>query len=88
LYRRIPVFISFFPRHNYPDELAGALHGAGFTAISLANNHAGDMGCAGLRRTCAILNANSLAPLGLHSQAAITTSQRRNVRYSILAYTY
>jgi poly-gamma-glutamate synthesis protein (capsule biosynthesis protein) len=80
--------ISFFPRHNYPDELAVALRNAGFTAISLANNHAGDTGCAGLQRTCDVLSANRLAPVGLSSPTRISFSQIRNLRYKILAYTY
>jgi AmmeMemoRadiSam system protein B len=44
-----------FPQHHYPNELAVALKQAGFTAISLANNHAADAGCAGLMRTAEIL---------------------------------
>jgi AmmeMemoRadiSam system protein B len=80
--------ISFFPRHNYPDELAVALRNAGFTAISLANNHAADTGCAGLKRTCDVLAANGLAPVGLSSPTPITTSHIRSVQYAILAYTY
>jgi poly-gamma-glutamate synthesis protein (capsule biosynthesis protein) len=80
--------ISFFPRHNYPDELAVALRNAGFNAISLANNHAADTGCAGLKRTCDILAANGLAPVGLLPPMPITSNQIGNVRYKILAYTY
>lgn len=80
--------ISFFPRHNYPDELALALSKAGFTALSLANNHAEDTGCAGLKRTRDILLDNGIQPIGLQTKRKLKLGKFREVRYSILAYTY
>jgi len=80
--------ISFFPKHNYPDELAVALSNAGFTTISLANNHAADTGCSGLKRTYDVLFDNGIEAIGLRSNKRLKPQKFREIKYSILSYTY
>lgn len=48
-----------------PPAFAPALRAAGFTALSLANNHALDAGPAGLRDAVAALEAAEIRPLGV-----------------------
>jgi poly-gamma-glutamate synthesis protein (capsule biosynthesis protein) len=51
------------PCFAVPESLAADLKHAGITAVSLANNHAMDLGAAGLRRTREVLLGNGLVPL-------------------------
>lgn len=62
-----------FPRINAlraSPDLAGALHGAGFGVLSLANNHAIDYGRPGLEETIAALRSAGLTPVGAGATAA------------------
>lgn len=57
-----PVRTPF--RFGAPAGSAALLRAAGITAVSLANNHAYDLGLAGLLRTPAILRQAGVTPLG------------------------
>lgn len=61
-------------RFKTDPQAAQALRSAGFTHLSLANNHILDFGAAGLRQTLAVLDANSIiyAGAGVNLAAART----------------
>lgn len=74
-----------------PEEAAGALARAGFTVVSVANNHTFDRGRLGLANTLRILDARGLRYAGAGDtiaaahRAAVTTV--RGLRVAFLAYT-
>jgi poly-gamma-glutamate capsule biosynthesis protein CapA/YwtB (metallophosphatase superfamily) len=59
-----------------PPRYAAHLAGAGFTAVSVANNHALDFGMEGLDNTLEILDAAGIEPVGGERVAAFTISGR------------
>lgn len=82
------------PRHALqfraaPRE-AAALAAAGFTVLSLANNHSPNYGPAGLRATFAALDAAGLAYVGAGPDRAAARRPavivRRGIRFAFLAY--
>jgi len=52
------------PCFAIPDSLIDDLRNAGFTALSMANNHAFDLGPAGFSRTRAAVRARGMLPVG------------------------
>lgn len=82
---------SGYPRFNTPPELAQTLVETGFSIINHANNHAMDMGEAGLTATMDVWDAQSgVTYLGIHrsmekKQAIII---KNGVSLGFLAYTY
>jgi poly-gamma-glutamate capsule biosynthesis protein CapA/YwtB (metallophosphatase superfamily) len=67
-----------------PPGAADALKQAGVTVVHLANNHAADFGASGLASTLAAVQAGSLTPLGVGSDAAaarqVVRTDRRGIR--------
>ena len=57
--------ISGYPMFNAHPEIMKALKNAGFTHLSLANNHSLDMGAEGLRQTVAHAEKNQLQQSGI-----------------------
>ncbi len=53
-----------YPRFTSPDSLATAIKNAGFTHVSIINNHTNDKGYEGYKRTIQILKNNNLKILG------------------------
>lgn len=53
-----------YPRFTTPDSLATAIKNAGFTHISIINNHTNDKGFYGYKRTIQVLKNNNLKVLG------------------------
>ncbi len=81
-----------YPTFNAPDELAEALSWAGFTALSVANNHSLDQGWAGLERTVKELQRRRLIPLGAAATEAEAARPRlfeaAGLAVGLTAYTY
>jgi len=81
---------SGFPRFNTPQSLAYTLADTGFEIMNLANNHALDMGSAGLYATLDFLDTiDELTVIGARrsgeSRRIIT---RNNITLGFLAYTF
>jgi hypothetical protein len=57
-----------------PERYAGLLAEAGFTVMSLANNHSGDWGAEGREATMAALTRNGIGFAGLEAPAARTAT--------------
>lgn len=69
---------------------AAALHKAGFTALSLANNHALDAGPEGLAEASAALQGVGIVPLGVGPDASSAATaqiiERNGIRIALLAF--
>lgn len=82
----LPKFYTF----RAPPAVAGALRGAGFDAVGLANNHAFDFGAVGLADTQAALAAVGVAAVGAGDDAAAAHAplllDRDGRRVALLAY--
>ena len=79
-----------YPRFNTPQSLAKTLADTGFDIVNLANNHAFDMGRAGLHATLDFIDTiNGLTVIGARKtgeNACIIT--KNNITLGFLAYTY
>jgi poly-gamma-glutamate synthesis protein (capsule biosynthesis protein) len=79
-----------YPAFNTPQSLAGTLAEAGFGIMNLANNHAMDMGAAGLYSTLDFLDTiEGITVIGARREgesARIIT--KNNITFGFLAYTY
>jgi hypothetical protein len=62
-----------------PPEYAGYLRAAGFTAMSLANNHSFDFGEAGQEETVAALHRAGIEPVGVPGRIAFVEAGGRTV---------
>ncbi|MDW0361721.1 CapA family protein [Halomonas venusta] len=80
------------PLYNSPDELASALHKAGFHVLTTANNHCLDQGSAGLCRTLDVLDRFGFKHTGTaRTQAEAEKDlivEVNGFRIGILAFTY
>jgi len=83
-----------YPAFSSPDELADALHWAGFDILVNANNHALDRGQKGLQRTIEQLNQRELVQTGtfptperrkFHYPLVV---EKKGIRIALLNYTY
>jgi poly-gamma-glutamate synthesis protein (capsule biosynthesis protein) len=83
---------SGYPNFNAPDELVGALKDAGFTAVTVANNHSLDRGWPGLAASLATVDAAGLnyagAYLSPEDKAKRLVLVHNGVRVALLSYTY
>ncbi|MFD2672986.1 CapA family protein [Marinicrinis sediminis] len=81
-----------YPRFNAPDELADALHKAGFDVLSTANNHSLDQGKHGVLQTLETLSERGLTAVGTYAssqaQQDIPILSRHDIHMAFLAYTY
>ncbi len=66
----------------------GALHSAGFDAVSLANNHALDAGKAGLAETVATLDSAGIAGVTSHTTGRLVSRvpPNKSLRYQLFAF--
>ncbi len=53
-----------FPKFYGPTDLVGSLRNIGFNVVSVANNHAHDMGVGGVQQTRSAVRAAGLVPVG------------------------
>jgi poly-gamma-glutamate capsule biosynthesis protein CapA/YwtB (metallophosphatase superfamily) len=79
------------PIRRTDPRIAQVLHGAGFTAVSLSNNHAMDYGVEGIHQTMEVLDASGVAHAGAgrtdkeaHTPIII---EKEGVRIALLSYT-
>ena len=83
---------SGYPKFNVHPGLAAALKKAGITIVSVANNHALDMGVAGLTRTLQNLEAAGLAFTGAGRTKAEAAEIKyvaiRGIKVAFISYTY
>jgi poly-gamma-glutamate synthesis protein (capsule biosynthesis protein) len=83
---------SGYPMFNAPDDLADSLKWAGFSALTLANNHSLDRGWPGLARTAEQVRARGFHYVGAYLSAADRAEPRLvsagGVRAGLLGYTY
>lgn len=83
-----------YPAFSSPDELADALHWAGFDILVNANNHALDKGQKGLVRTIEQLDKRDLVQTGTFTNPAQRqlryplVVEKAGIRLAILNYTY
>jgi poly-gamma-glutamate capsule biosynthesis protein CapA/YwtB (metallophosphatase superfamily) len=84
--------VSGYPRFNARPELLASLKKAGVNIVSVANNHAMDMGSDGLKRTLDNIEATGLVFIGAgrsKAEAAKTKYLKtRGINVAFLAYTY
>lgn len=69
-----------------PERYAGLLVGAGFDALSIANNHARDFGTEGLESTRRVLREAGIAHAGVEGVCEKTVIVRDSVRYGFCAF--
>ncbi|MDR2442762.1 MAG: CapA family protein [Deltaproteobacteria bacterium] len=83
---------SGYPNFNAPDELASGLRKAGFTAVTVANNHSLDRGWSGLERTLKTVDAAGLKYIGAYAspddKLSRLVSVHNGIKVALLAYTY
>jgi poly-gamma-glutamate synthesis protein (capsule biosynthesis protein) len=83
-----------YPAFSSPDELADALHWAGFDILVNANNHALDRGQKGLKRTIEQLDQRTLIQTGTFVHPEKREShyplvvEKKGIRIALLNYTY
>ncbi len=69
-----------------PESYGALLRKAGFDLLSLANNHSGDFGAEGRRRTKAVLDSNGIAYAGLAGTDEYTLIERNGLRVGMCAF--
>ena len=67
-----------------PDQTAEWLSGAGFNLLSVANNHAGDMGEEGCLNTCLLLEKHNINFAG-YLENPSTTFEKNGIRFGFIA---
>ncbi len=68
-----------------PERYAGIIKNAGFNVLSIANNHVGDFGLTGRKRTVAILDSLNIAYAGLQSHP-FSIFEKDSVKYAFCAF--
>lgn len=68
-----------------PERYAGIIKDAGFSLLSIANNHVGDFGLKGRTRTAAILDSLNIAYAGLQSHPSILF-EKDSIKYAFCAF--
>lgn len=68
-----------------PERYAAYLKSAGFSVMSVANNHSGDFGEEGRHRTLEVLKSAGIAACGSAKQP-ITIIERNGIKYGIAAF--
>ncbi|NLI79431.1 MAG: CapA family protein [Candidatus Riflebacteria bacterium] len=82
---------SGYPFFNTPDTLAEALARAGFDVLTVANNHALDMGVEGAKRTVEVVRRNGMDVIGGRARPEddpLVVREVRGVRVGLLGLTY
>ena len=81
-----------YPMFNTPDSLLDALKGAGFTALTTANNHSLDRRIAGLKRTIEQLDAAALWHTGTFASQVekdtLPVIEKNDIKMAVLNYTF
>ncbi len=79
-----------YPKFNTPDEYVAALKYAGFDVLFTANNHALDMGEAGIKRTIEVIRKNGMLNVGSHKKGEqnFIILKKNGIRIAVLAYAY
>lgn len=84
--------LSGYPAFNGPDELTDGLKWAGFSALTLANNHSLDKGWKGLYRTAELVRERGFKYVGAYLSAEDRAEARLvsagGVTAGLLGYTY
>jgi len=68
-----------------PERYAGIYKDAGFNLLSVANNHVGDFGLTGRKRTTAILDSLDIQYAGLNTQP-YTIFEKNGITYAFCAF--
>jgi poly-gamma-glutamate synthesis protein (capsule biosynthesis protein) len=82
---------SGYPYFNTPDTFAEALARAGFDVLTVANNHALDMGVPGAIRTVEIIRKNGMAVIGGRARPEedpLLIKEVRGVKVGLLGLSY
>jgi hypothetical protein len=69
-----------------PESYAQHFVNAGFDLLSIANNHSGDFGPTGRKRTKAVLDEAGIAYAGLAGTDEMTVIEREGIRYGMAAF--
>jgi len=69
-----------------PESYGALFRNAGFDLLSLANNHSGDFGAEGRRRTKAVLDSNGIAYAGLAGTDEYAMIERSGLRVGMCAF--
>lgn len=83
-----------YPLFKTPEALAQALADAGVDVVTMANNHALDMGSTGVEQTLQILSKYNIAATGVFKDSVDYVKrnplrvERNGINFAILAYTY
>ena len=68
-----------------PERYAGIIRDAGFNLLSIANNHVGDFGLKGRKKTVEILDSLNIAYAGLQSYPS-TIFEKDSIKYAFCAF--
>jgi poly-gamma-glutamate capsule biosynthesis protein CapA/YwtB (metallophosphatase superfamily) len=68
-----------------PERYAGIIKGAGFNLLSIANNHVGDFGLKGRKKTVEILDSLNIAYAGLQTYPS-TIFEKDSIKYAFCAF--
>ncbi len=82
---------SGYPYFNTPDTFAEALARAGFDVLTVANNHALDMGVEGARRTVEVVRKNGMEVIGGRARPdedPLVIKEVRGVKVGLMGYSY
>lgn len=79
-----------YPSFNAPDELADAVHRAGFDVAMTSNNHTYDRGLSGIKRTLRVLRGAGLATAGtrLPWEKNYALVSVKGLSVAVVSYTY
>ena len=84
--------LSGYPAFNGPDDLIDSLKWAGFSALTLANNHSLDKGWKGLQRTAELVRDRDIMYVGAYLSAEDRARPRifsaGGLKVGLLGYTY
>ncbi|MBP3455713.1 MAG: CapA family protein [Alistipes sp.] len=69
-----------------PERYIGHLSAAGFDVLTLANNHARDLGCEGLESTLRVLTSAGVAAVGISGKCETAVVERDSVRYGFCGF--
>ena len=84
--------VQHYPRFNSPDDIALNLIDLGFNLVSLANNHALDMGEAGILNSVSFWRDKDVVVSGQNDsyedrESKIKVYEKNGIKYAFIAYT-
>lgn len=79
---------SDYPKFGSPIEVIDGIKNAGFTAVTLANNHIYDKGVGGVNTTIQELENKDIIHIGVNDDKPYKLVKRNGIIFSLLNFTY